>query len=152
MLTGGCRCGAVTYSLANDAAPLVYCCHCLDCQKSSGSAFAEQAIIRETDIHAAGPLVRFEVTGRQGIRSVQYGCGICHSRIYNTNVARPGIAILRAGTLDQTRALRPRLHIWVASKQAWLTLPRDVETFDRSPPPEHFRALLLEVQTQQPGA
>ena len=38
-ITGGCQCGAVRYAIA--AAPLtVYACHCTDCQRQSGSAFA----------------------------------------------------------------------------------------------------------------
>ena len=36
---GGCSCGAVRYRLASD--PLfTHCCHCLNCQRQTGSGFA----------------------------------------------------------------------------------------------------------------
>ena len=38
-LTGGCQCGGVRYEIK--AAPLsLYVCHCTECQRQSGSAFA----------------------------------------------------------------------------------------------------------------
>ena len=141
-LKGGCRCGAVSYELASSGDLPVYCCHCLDCQKWSGSAFAEQAVIGESSIKVEGPVTRSPVTSRQGGQSIQYVCSICHSRIYSTNPTRPGIALLRAGTLDETDKLRPRAHVWVKRKQPWVTLPGDVPAFEEAPSPEEIRALL----------
>jgi Glutathione-dependent formaldehyde-activating enzyme len=46
-LEGGCACGAVRYRLAS-APMFVHCCHCRDCQRQTGSAFALNALI-ETD-------------------------------------------------------------------------------------------------------
>ncbi len=38
-LTGGCACGAIRYEIT--AMPyLLYACHCTECQRRSGSAFA----------------------------------------------------------------------------------------------------------------
>ncbi len=46
-LTGGCACGALRYRLA--LRPMfVHCCHCKDCQRQTGTAFALNALI-ETD-------------------------------------------------------------------------------------------------------
>jgi hypothetical protein len=43
-LEGGCSCGAVRYRL--ESAPMfVHCCHCRDCQRQTGSAFAINALI-----------------------------------------------------------------------------------------------------------
>lgn len=44
---GGCACGAVRYRLASE--PLfTHCCHCLNCQRQTGSAFVINLLI-ETD-------------------------------------------------------------------------------------------------------
>ena len=41
---GGCACGAVRYRLTSD--PLfVHCCHCLNCQRQTGSAFVINLLI-----------------------------------------------------------------------------------------------------------
>ena len=47
MREGGCACGEVRYRLTSE--PLVvHCCHCLNCQRQTGSAFAINLVI-ETD-------------------------------------------------------------------------------------------------------
>ena len=41
---GGCACGAVRYRLTSD--PLfTHCCHCLNCQRQTGSAFVINLLI-----------------------------------------------------------------------------------------------------------
>ncbi len=61
-IEGGCRCGAVRYTIAAKRIDAVYCCHCTDCQRWSGSAFSEQAVIREDAISASGPVIEFTLT------------------------------------------------------------------------------------------
>ena len=43
-LNGRCSCGAVTYRMT-DAPMFIHCCHCLDCQRQTGSAFVLNALI-----------------------------------------------------------------------------------------------------------
>jgi hypothetical protein len=81
-----------------------------------------------------GPVVVYEFTTPSGRTSTQRLCGVCHARIYNTNSARPNVAIVRAGTLDRSNELRVVAHIWVKRKQHWLTLPEGVPTWPESAP------------------
>ena len=144
MTRGACRCGACTYTIAVDPLEAVYCCHCTDCQRWSGSAFSEQAVVPEAAIAAEGPVIEFIVTTASGAESRQRACGTCHARLWNTNSRRPGVAVVRAGTLDHNRTLAPRAHIWVKSKQPWVALPEGVPAFEGNAPPEQFaRALGL---------
>ena len=47
MREGGCSCGEIRYRLTSD--PLfTHCCHCLNCQRQTGSAFVINVLI-ETD-------------------------------------------------------------------------------------------------------
>ncbi len=140
-LDGGCRCGAVRYTLALEALPPVYCCHCLDCQTWSGSAFTMQGVVREDQIVATGPVVEYAFISPSGSTSVQRLCETCRTRLWNTNTARPGVAIVRAGTLDASDTLVPRAHIWVKRKQPWIVL-NDVTSFDEAPDPAAFFASL----------
>lgn len=77
-----------------------------------------------------------------GSQSNQRLCGVCHTRIYNTNTARPGIAVVRAGTLDASDTLTPRTHIWVTRKQPWVVIAGDVSTFAENAPPADLIAIL----------
>jgi hypothetical protein len=143
MIEGGCRCGACRYTLAVEQLPPVYCCHCRDCQTWSGGAFTEQAVVREDAIEATGPIVDYRFTSPSGSQSFQRLCGTCHARLWNTNSARPGIAVVRAGTLDASDEIVPRAHIWVKRKQPWVALDDAIPAFEESAPPAAFAAILM---------
>jgi hypothetical protein len=142
LIEGGCRCGAVRISLSIDRLPRTYACHCLDCQTWSGSAFSQQALLPESALHVTGPVVLYDLTTADRT-SHQRLCGICHTRIYNTNTRRPGIAVMRAGTLSDSHLLDVVAHIWVRRKQPWLILPVGVPTWPESAPPEEFLRVMM---------
>ena len=143
-IQGGCRCGAVRYTLALSALPRTYACHCRDCQTWSGSAFSQQTFLPEAALSVTGPVVIYEMTYPSGRVSTQRMCGVCHTRIYNANSARPGFVIVRAGTLDRSDELDVVAHIWVKRKQPWLTLPAGVPAWpEGAPPAELLQALRL---------
>ena len=133
-IQGGCRCAGVRYTLALDELPRTYACHCRDCQTWSGSAFSQQFFMPEASLDVTGPIAIYEITTPSGNTSIQRMCGVCHSRIYNSNSARPGLVVVRAGTLDRSDELDIVAHIWVKRKQPWLSLPRDVPAWDEAAP------------------
>ncbi len=141
-IAGGCHCGATRYALAVETPPAVYCCHCLACQSWSGSAFAEQVIVPLDAIAVDGPVVDYRFVNPSGSESHQRICGICHTRIFNTNAARPGLAVVRAGTLDASDTLVPRAHIWVSRKQPWVVIGDTVPTFAENASPAAFIAIM----------
>ena len=141
-LLGGCRCGAVRYVLALDRLPRTYACHCLDCQTWSGSAFSQQTFVPQSALTVTGPLVVYEFATPSGKISTQRMCGTCHTRIFNSNSARPGVVIVRAGTLDRSDELDAVAHIWVKRMQPWLHLADDVPSWpEGAPPAELMQAL-----------
>ena len=115
--------------MALGALPPTYACHCLDCQTWSGSAFSQQTFVPEAALVVTGAVVVYEFRTPSGTISTQRMCGVCHARIYNTNSARPKVAVVRAGTLDRSNELRVVAHIWVERKQPWLTLEDGVPTW-----------------------
>lgn len=133
-ITGGCHCGACRYTLALETLPQAYACHCRTCQTWSGSAFSEQILLAESAIAIDGPVVEYEFRSPGGTFSRQRMCGTCHVRLYNTNKVRPGVAVVRAGTLDRSDALDVAMHIWVKRKQPWLVLPDGAEAYDEVAP------------------
>lgn len=134
-IAGGCRCGAVRYTLALAALPPAYACHCHQCQRWSGSAFSLQLLVAEAALAVFGPIALYERT-TEDRTSFQRICGVCHARIYNTNTRRPGVAVVRAGTLDDSEALACRAHIFTAYRQRWFEIPADAAQWPEMPPPE----------------
>jgi hypothetical protein len=141
-LQGGCRCGAVRYRLAGEELPLAYACHCLDCQTWTGTAFSQQIVLPEDQLSVSGPVAIYDLTSPSGRLSRQRLCGTCHTRIYNTNSGRPGLAVIRAGTLDDSDRLTVAAHIWVKRKQSWIAVAEGVPTWPEAAPLAELDAAL----------
>jgi hypothetical protein len=141
-IEGGCRCGAIRYRVTINLQPPAYACHCLDCQTWSGSAFSMQFIAPEAALEVRGEPQIFALTTPSGRVSRQRACGTCFTRIYNTNSARPGFVVIRAGTLDRSDQVDLVAHIWAKRKLANVIIPPGIPVWPEAPPPEDFLAAL----------
>jgi hypothetical protein len=143
-IEGGCRCGRVRYRIALAELPRVYACHCLDCQTWSGSAFSVQFIVPEDRFEIVGEPALFELTSPDGTRtSRQRACPACFTRVYNTNTRRPGMAGVRAGTLDRSDELAIVAHIWTKRKLDGIEIPASLPAWAEGAPPAEFAAALI---------
>jgi hypothetical protein len=128
-LEGRCACSAVRYQLTS-APMFVNCCHCLDCQRQTGSAFVINAII-EADriVLASGEPTPVAVPTDSGRPHEIYRCPTCQTAMWSDYGRRP-IRFVRVGTLEDPRALAPDAHIFARSKLPWVRLPVDARVFD----------------------
>ena len=123
-ISGRCVCGAVQYQL-RERPLFTHVCHCLDCQRRSGTAFVMTTFVMRDDLvftHGQPEAQRASST------RTRYSCSACATLIYIDSSEFPSI-ILRPGTLDDPSIAAPQAHIWVRRKQAWLSLPDDVPQF-----------------------
>ncbi|HVB15029.1 MAG TPA: GFA family protein [Stellaceae bacterium] len=128
---GGCACGAVRYRLT--ATPLiVHACHCRDCQRLSGGAFALNIWVEKRFVEANdAPLTSTTVPAGSGKPQEVFRCARCGTAIYSKYHAAPGdTVLLRAGTLDHPETVAPDVHIFTRSKLPWLALPEGVPSFE----------------------
>lgn len=132
-LGGGCPCEAVRYELS-EMPLLAYACHCTDCQRASGSAFAINMPVatRAFRITQGTPRARHKV-GANGVRSALWFCGDCGGRIYGERDSDPNSRVVRAGTLDDTSWVAPAAHLFVRSAQPWERFS-DAPRFETLPP------------------
>ncbi len=131
-LEGGCACGEIRYRLTNEPM-IVHACHCRDCQRLSGSAFALNLWIERKFVEASGgEPVAFPVPpGNSGKPHDVFACGGCGTHLWNKYHRAPGDTVLLcAGTLDDPAAIAPDVHIFTRSKLPWLELPGGVPAFD----------------------
>jgi hypothetical protein len=126
---GGCSCGAVRYRLT--AEPLfVHCCHCLNCQRQTGSAFVINILVEEEHVElVAGEPHAVDVPRDDGSVHRIFRCPRCEVALFSTYTA-PDVRFVRAGTLDDPAAVRPDVHIYTRSKLPWVTLPDSVPAFE----------------------
>jgi hypothetical protein len=120
MLTGSCLCGGIRYEIRADLESASNC-HCSQCRKASGTAFASTAAIPADAFHfVTGENLLKEWESSPGIR--RCFCGRCGSPILKRNNARPETIRLRLGTLDSDPGVKPSKHIYTASKAPWFEI------------------------------
>jgi hypothetical protein len=126
---GGCACGAVRYRLTSD--PLfIHCCHCLNCQRQTGSAFVINLLIETDRVELlAGDPQPVEVPRDDGSSQTIFRCPTCQVAVFS-QYTHPGVRFVRAGTLDQPSSVTPDVHIYTRSKLGWVTLPDSTPAFE----------------------
>jgi len=126
---GGCACGAVRYRLTSD--PLfVHCCHCLNCQRQTGSAFVINVLIEADRVELlSGEPLPVDVPRDKGEPQRIWRCPICQVAVFSQYTS-PLVRFVRAGTLDDPASVAPDVHIFTRSKQPWVTLPESVPAFE----------------------
>jgi hypothetical protein len=128
LLEGGCACGEVRYRLAS--APLfIHCCHCLNCQRQTGSAFVINLLIESERVELlAGDPQPVDVPRGAGKKQRIFRCPTCQIAIFS-RYTRANIRFIRAGTLDDPSCVTPDVHIYTRSKMGWVVLPDSVPAF-----------------------
>ena len=142
-VTGSCRCGTVQLTIAAPQPLAHYCCHCHDCQKTTGSAFAEQVVVLSHLLTVDGETIDFVQPRPSGGVTTHRICPNCHTRVASTNSERQGITIVKGGALDDADLDTPVAHMWIKRKRAWVTLAEDAMVFDETPDTAGFTALLM---------
>ncbi len=126
---GGCSCGEIRYRLTDD--PLfTHCCHCLNCQRQTGSAFVINLLIEADRVQLlAGEPQPIDVPRDDGSTQRIYRCPSCQVAVFS-EYTWPEIRFVRGGTLDEPSSVSPDVHIFTKSKLPWVELPESVPAFD----------------------
>jgi hypothetical protein len=122
---GRCACRAVRYRFRS--APLiVHACHCTQCQRLSGGAFAVNALIETDRLEIlAGEAAPVAVLGASGKPQTVFRCPACQTALWSHYPGGgPELAFVRVGTLDRPELLPPDIHIFTSTKLPWLELPK----------------------------
>jgi hypothetical protein len=132
-IEGGCLCGEVRYSA--DADPIfVGVCHCTDCQKFSGSAFATVVAVPAPALKVTGALKSFTKPGDSGKSIHRRFCPECGSGVVDEGETMPGIVMIGVGTLDDRSWVKPQAEIYCDSAQSWVELGGKMTRFGKTPP------------------
>lgn len=126
---GGCACGAVRYRLTSE--PLfVHCCHCLSCQRQTGSAFVVNLLVERGRVEVTNGMPQpIDAPRDDGPPQRIHRCPECQVAVFS-EYGEPEVLFVRGGTLDDPTGVRPDVHIYTRSKVAWVSLPEDTPAFD----------------------
>jgi hypothetical protein len=116
--TGRCACGQVHYEVTGEPIRMVNC-HCRDCQRASGSAYAALLAFERSAMKLTGELRYFGVTSERDTRLDRGFCPNCGSPLTVRPEARPDVLYVQAGSLDDPSWHKPTAQIWVRSAPPW---------------------------------
>lgn len=121
-MEGRCTCGSLRYRLA-DRPLFTHACHCTWCQRETGSAFALNAMIETALLVVEGAVEEIVTPSASGKGQVICRCPTCKVALWS-HYAGAGrkVAFVRVGTLDRPDDCPPDIHIYTATRQAWVTL------------------------------
>lgn len=128
MYKGSCLCGKVRFTITGPVNDIIYC-HCSQCRKAQGSAFATNANVAAHDftfLSGEDNLSAYQYAERQK----KYFCRSCGSPIMSKNETRPEVIRIRLGTIESEIKERPRAHIFVTSKANWEEITDDLPCYD----------------------
>jgi hypothetical protein len=134
MLEGGCLCGGVRFRVTGKLGPAGFC-HCKQCQRASGSAFAANAPVCTKYLEMlAGADLLTEYESSPG--KFRVFCRRCGSPIYSRRDSEPDIRRMRLGSFDSDPERRPLAHVWVGSKAPWYSIEDPLHRYPEGLPPD----------------
>jgi hypothetical protein len=130
--TGGCMCGKVRYECTADPI-FMGNCHCLDCQKATGTAYEAAIGIPAPALKVTGTVKYHEVKADSGNTISRGFCPECGSRLLGKTSGVPDLAMITAGSLDDPTQYVPQLDIYISSAQPWDHMNPALPKFPKMP-------------------
>ena len=120
-----CRCGQLKATVTGDPVRLSVC-HCLNCKKRSGSAFAVQARWPADQVTIEGQSKGFELIADSGNSATFHFCPDCGSDVhYEINGKFDGLIAIPLGAFDDPYFASPKFSVWEERKNDWVDIVGD---------------------------
>lgn len=124
-----CSCGQLRVTCEGEPVR-VSVCHCLACQKRTGSVFGMQARWPEDAVRVEGTASQWTRVAESGNSITFRFCAVCGSTVHYTLDALPGFIAVAVGAFADPGFLPPRISVYGDRKHPWVTLPADIEHLD----------------------
>lgn len=133
VLSGGCQCGTIRYSLSQGPQGL-YVCHCRKCRKQSASAFGISVIVPQTALHVVQGAPKFwsRPTDTRHVLDCAF-CPECGSRLWHQRRGSADTLSIKGGSLDKDVDLSQAVHIWTLRTLRGVVLPEGAKQFPGEP-------------------
>lgn len=128
MYHGSCLCGDVQFEISGAIQDIV-CCHCSECRRAQGSAFATNGNVLSEDFKFISGENQLNVyPASENLK--KYFCKKCGSPVMSKFRDKPQYVRIRVGSITSNISERPVAHVFVASKADWDVIPSDIPHFD----------------------
>lgn len=124
-----CSCGQLTARCSAD--PLrVSICHCLACQRRTGSVFGVQARFATQAVAIEGRSTVYARTGDEGGVAHFHFCPDCGATVFYRLDALPGQIGIPVGAFGDPGFPPPAVSVYEERMHGWVALPEGMEHYD----------------------
>jgi hypothetical protein len=120
-----CSCGQLQVTVEGEPSRISMC-HCMECQRRTGSLFGNRALFRREQVNLAGNSTTWTRTAESGNRVTFHFCPICGSTVYWEGEGFPEYVAVAIGNFADPSFPPPTIAVWEQSRHAWLSLPPDM--------------------------
>lgn len=117
-----CSCGQLRLMVEGEPVR-VSVCHCLACQRRTGSAFGVQARFNRERVQVSGRAHEFVRESDEGEQRKFSFCPECGATVYYTLASAPDVIAIPVGAFADPEFPPPRVSVWESRKHAWVMTP-----------------------------
>lgn len=121
-----CSCGQLTAEVVGDPVRISIC-HCLACQRRTGSPFAEQARFRREHVFVAGTSSHYVRVGDEGSRATFHFCPTCGATVYYEPGGLEEFVTIPVGAFADPSFPSPTVSVYESRMHAWVIPPAQAE-------------------------
>lgn len=123
-----CSCGQLTAEVSGEPVRISIC-HCLACQRRTGSVFGEQARYPRENVKVSGVSSEYERTGDEGGTAKFHFCPTCGATVYYGLESPDGCVGIPVGAFADPSFPTPRVSVYEERMHSWVVPPPDAEHF-----------------------
>lgn len=125
-----CQCGQLSVLLPSTQAKVAIC-HCIACQRRSGSPFGVVAYYPQGELSIQGEAKNFERPTDEGNKLANFFCPACGSTVYVRSGKHPMFIGVPIGAIADPHFQAPAWSVWEQSMHYWVKMPEGVEHFPK---------------------
>ncbi|MGY1531577.1 GFA family protein [Luteimonas sp. A649] len=124
-----CSCGKLTASTRGEPVRISIC-HCLDCQRRTGSVFGAQARFPADAVTVEGQRKEYVRIGESGSSTRFHFCPECGSTVFYRSDAIPDVVAIPVGAFADPEFPSPRVSVYEERQHPWVHLADGIEHLD----------------------
>ncbi len=130
--TASCSCGQLRIEVHGEPRG-VGVCHCLACQRRTGSVFAALASFG-APYTVSGVATEYVRSGDHGARFTFRFCPVCGTTVFHTEEGYEESSVsVAVGAFADPGFPAPRISVYACRQHPWIQMPTGIRTCDKDP-------------------
>jgi hypothetical protein len=125
-----CCCGSLRAEATGEPA-LVCACHCIECQRRTGSPFGVSTLFQKEQVRTKGPSKVYMRGSDSGQKIEFHFCPDCGSTVYLYAESVPDLIGVPLGAFADPSMPWPTLSVWETTRHPWVTFDHQLDRLGR---------------------